>query len=157
MAEDAAAPAPRVDFYVLAGSDARARLLFACRIAEKAYLAGQRLFVRLDDAGGVQLFDELLWTFGDRSFVPHETFADDAQWQETPVLLGCGAEPTGPFDVLMNLGTALPASAGAARIIEIIDADPERRQAGRTRFRRYRDQGAEPATHPIGGPGDASG
>ena len=43
------AAAQRVDFYVLAGSEARTRLKVACRIAEKAYLAGQRVFVWLDE------------------------------------------------------------------------------------------------------------
>jgi len=31
-----------------------------------------------------------------------------------------------------------------ARVIEIIDADPECRNAGRARFRWYREQGATP-------------
>ena len=30
--------APRIDFYVLEGADDRARLVYACRLIEKAYL-----------------------------------------------------------------------------------------------------------------------
>ena len=53
-----------------AGADVRLRL--ACRVAEKAYLAKQKVVVLLDDAEALRRFDELLWTFGDGSFVPHD-------------------------------------------------------------------------------------
>jgi DNA polymerase III subunit chi len=145
-----ASAAPRVDFYVLPGTEARARLKFACRIAEKAYLADQRVFVWLDDAAELQSFDDLLWTFADRSFVPHEIFNDPQQWQHTPVLLGCQAQPQQPFDVLLNLGSEVPAAATrAGRIAEIVDAEEPRRRAGRSRFRHYRDLGLAPETHNI--------
>ncbi|HEY1726596.1 MAG TPA: DNA polymerase III subunit chi [Steroidobacteraceae bacterium] len=141
----------RVDFYVLAGSESRARLRFACRLAEKAYLAEQRVFVWCDDAPELQSFDELLWTFADRSFVPHEMFADAGQWHETPVLLGCQAQPQQNFDVLLNLGAEVPTSANhAQRIVEIVDALESRRLAGRNRFRHYRNLGLAPETHNIG-------
>jgi DNA polymerase-3 subunit chi len=142
--------APRVDFYVLAGNEARTRLKFACRIAEKAYLAGQRVFVWLDDAAELHSFDELLWTFADRSFVPHEIYSDPQQWQHTPVLLGFQAQPQQPFDVLLNLATEVPAAAAhAARVAEIVDAEEPRRRSGRNRFRHYRELGVTPETHNI--------
>jgi DNA polymerase III subunit chi len=145
-----AAAAPRVDFYVLPGSEARTRLKFACRIAEKAYLADQRVFVWLDDATELRSFDELLWTFADRSFVPHEIYSDPQQWQHTPVLLGCEAQPQQPFDVLLNLGTEVPAAAArAGRVAEIVDAEEPRRRAGRNRFRHYRELGLAPETRNI--------
>jgi len=140
----------RVDFYVLAGEDARVRLKFACRICEQAALAGQRAFVWHDDDAELERFDELLWTFADRSFVPHERFGDAQQWNDTPVLLGGGALPPEPYDLLLNLGMAVPAGAGhAARIVEIIDADEARRAAGRLRFRSYRAAGLNPETHNV--------
>ena len=145
-----AASAPKVDFYVLAGSESRARLKFACRLAEQAYLEQQRVFVWLDDAADLQSFDELLWTFADRSFVPHEVFSDAAQWHETPVLLGWQLQPQQPYDLLLNLGSKVPAAAAhAARIAEIVDAEEPRRRAGRDRFRHYRDQGVAPDTHTV--------
>ena len=135
---------------MLAGSEPRARLKFACRIAEKAYLAEQRVFVWFDDALELQGFDELLWTFADRSFVPHENFSDAQQWRDTAVLLGCEAQPQQPFDMLLNLGSEVPAAAAlAGRIAEIVDAEEPRRRAGRNRFRHYRDRGLAPETHNI--------
>jgi DNA polymerase-3 subunit chi len=140
----------RVDFYVLAGTEERARFKLACRIAEQAYLGGRRVFVWLDESQSLERFDELLWSFADRSFVPHEIYVDAQQWQETPVLLSCAAQPQQPYDVLVNLGDAIPAAAAhAARVTEFIDADEQRRRAGRNRFRQYRDRGLTPETRNI--------
>jgi DNA polymerase-3 subunit chi len=155
MAEDAGgAAAPggpqRVDFYVLPGSDSRARLKLACRLAEKAYLAQQRVLVWAQDAEELSSFDELLWSFTDRSFVPHERYEDPQQWRETAVLLACQGQTTAAPDVLLNLdSTVPPAAAQAARILEIIDSEPARLQAGRERFRQYRDRGLSPQTHRL--------
>jgi DNA polymerase-3 subunit chi len=135
----------RVDFLVLAGSEERARYKLGCRIAEQAYLAGKRVFVWLDDPQSLERFDELLWSFADRSFVPHEQYSEAQQWQHSPVLLSCSAQPQQSYDLLVNLGAAIPpAAAHAARITELIDADEQRRSAGRHRFRQYRDRGLTP-------------
>ena len=142
--------AQQVDFYVLAGEDSRARLKFACRLAEQAALAGQRVFVWTDEAAELERFDDLLWTFADRSFVPHEIYSDVRQWDEAPVLLGSGTLPAQPYDLLLNLGAVVPAGTGqAARVVEIIDADAARRAAGRLRFRAYRAAGLRPETHDV--------
>jgi DNA polymerase-3 subunit chi len=141
----------RVDFHVLAGAEPRERLKYACRVVEKAYLADQRVLVWLDTPADLAAFDELLWNFGDRSFVPHEILATEPDWEEAPVWLG-GARPVqSDCDVLLNLAAAVPPAAERAqRVIEIIDADEERRRLGRARFRAYRERGVEPATHTIG-------
>jgi len=142
----------RADFYVLEGSDARERLKFACRVVDKAFGAEQRVLVWLEDAAALQSFDDLLWTFAQDSFIPHEPVSPESNWEDAPVLLSCGAPAPPGVDVLINLAERVPpAASGAARVIEIIDADPARRQAGRVRFKQYRDQGVEPTTHNIGG------
>ncbi len=135
---------------MLPGSEPRARLKFACRIAEQAFLDDLKVFVWLDDAAELRSFDELLWTFADRSFVPHEIFSDAGQWQDTPVLLCCDATPAQGFDLLLNLGSEVPAAAAAARrIVEIVDAQESQRRAGRNRFRHYRELGLAPETHNV--------
>jgi DNA polymerase-3 subunit chi len=141
----------QVEFYVLEGSDARARWRFACQEIEKAYLAGEHVFVALEDEADLQAFDNLLWTFADRSFVPHEPWAASSAWDDTPVLLGASAAAPSGAQLLVNLASALPSGvAEAARVIEIIDADEGRRRAGRVRFRQYRERGLEPLTRNLG-------
>ena len=45
---------PRIDFYVSDEPGADVRLRLACRVAEKAYLAKQKVVVWLDDADSLQ-------------------------------------------------------------------------------------------------------
>ena len=137
----------RVDFYLLEGSDSRTRWKFACQEIEKAFLADERVLVWLDPAD-LAAFDELLWTFADRSFVPHEPVGPDSDWEESPVLLSAGPAPPSVPHVIVNLATELaPGTALVIRVVEIIDGDAARRLAGRSRFKRYRELGVEPVTH----------
>lgn len=147
--------APRVDFYVLASDDAAARLRFACRLVEKAWLQRHRVRVQFDAAGELEAFDEMLWTFSDRSFVPHHRLGADSPAPApapAPVVLADSADPDGcDGDLIVNLTGAMPAGFERfQRIAEVVDADAARRQRGRERFRAYRERGIEPETHDMG-------
>jgi DNA polymerase-3 subunit chi len=147
MAADAGA---QVDFYVTPSAEPDARLRLACRITEKAYLAGHRVLVWCPVAADRDRFDDLLWTFGDRSFVPHDVVDDAARHGEAPVTVTGGGTPAEDPDVLVNLDAAVPAfAARARRIVECVDGDEARRASGRQRFRAYRDLGLAPGTHQV--------
>ena len=62
----------RVDFYVQAAEAPKGHLTLACRVTEKAYQAGHRIYLRCEDAQQANELDELLWTFSQSSFVPHQ-------------------------------------------------------------------------------------
>ena len=142
--------APRVDFYVSDEAGADVRLRLACRVAEKAYLAKQKVVVLLE-ADDLRRFDELLWTFGDGSFVPHDAVNAASADCEAPVALTTGALPPTHTDVLLNLCAAVPAAIGNfTRVAEFLDARPEVRAAGRERFKAYRARSIEPQTHNVG-------
>lgn len=146
MGKPPAAP-PRVDFYIL-GEGRGDRESFACRLAETAFRRDLRVFVLTCDDAQARRMDERLWTFRDVSFVPHARLGDAAA-PPAPVLIGTRREAPGP-DVLINLTDQVPPDhAGLARIAEIIGADAADREAGRSRFRRYRELGMEPAAHHI--------
>jgi DNA polymerase-3 subunit chi len=138
-----------VDFYVIDEVSPRARLRTACRVVEKAYLAGHTVLVWHTELEELKEFDDLLWTFGDGSFVPHEPLAAGG-FATAPVLLSMGTAPPAPFDVLVNLAAEVPGCVESAqRIAEFIDGDPARRAAGRNRFRVYKDRGVQPTTHNL--------
>ncbi len=150
----------RIDFSVLPDAGGTARLRLASRIVEREYLEGRRVLVWSDDAQALAAFDDQLWTFSDRAFVPHETLGSATGpvvgAEAVPVLLAAGSAANDlagdAFALLLNLGTDVPAFASRyARIAEVIDNDAERRQAGRQRFKRYRDQGLAPVTHNLAG------
>lgn len=150
----------RVDFYVVEGIAAMARQRVACRLAEKAYLASQRALIWHTDRAELQALDDLLWTFADGSFVPHDWLTspsgdtDNSRERvsdmHAPVLLSAGTPPTEEFDFVVNLAADLPPFLHLARrIAEIVDGDEERRRAGRVRFKAYRELGIGPVTHTL--------
>lgn len=141
---------PRIDFYVSADAGEPARLRLACRIAEKAYLAKQKVVVLCADAEVLRRFDEMLWTFADGTFVPHDTVNAAGLPCDAPVALTTGSLPAGHADVLVNLGDSVPPSFEQfARVAEFLDARPEVRAAGRDRFKTYRGKSIEPQTHNV--------
>ncbi|HEY7887703.1 MAG TPA: DNA polymerase III subunit chi [Steroidobacteraceae bacterium] len=142
----------RVDFYVIEGTTAAARLKVACRLAEKAYLASQRTLIWHTDRAELEALDDLLWTFADGSFVPHDWLTSNAAAAEAPVLLSAGSPPAAAFDFVVNLAADPPPLLHLTRrIAEIIDGDEGRRRAGRARFKAYRELGVEPGTHALRG------
>ena len=83
----------RVDFYLLKDTGNAAGPLFTCcRLAEKAYMQGHRIFINTESALQLQQLDDLLWTFRDGSFLPHAICGDDNA-DEQPILLGHDSEP----------------------------------------------------------------
>ncbi len=141
---------PRVDFYLSEQPGGDARLRLACRVAEKAYLANQKVVAISDDAETLRRFDDLLWTFGDGSFVPHDTVTADGARCDAPVALTTGPLPADHADVLINLGATVPvAFEKFGRVAEFLDSRPEIRAAGRERFKAYRGKAIEPQTHNV--------
>lgn len=136
---------------MVADASPTAQLMIACRITEKAWKAGSTVLIQHGDSSELGRLDALLWTAGnEQSFIPHEIATDAPHLNGTPVVLNTGTGPTAPVDVLINLRPLLPERPElAARIIEIIDADPARRAAGRERFKAYRERGFALETHDI--------
>lgn len=141
----------RVDFYVLKGTAPKDRRTLACRLAEKAYLKNLSVILLGASAEEAKALDDLLWTFSDRSFVPHRYLeGDDIEAAAEPVRLTASLQGVGSADLLVNLSDRLPADlARYARIAEIIDADPERRRLGRERFKSYREHKLVLETHQL--------
>jgi DNA polymerase III subunit chi len=126
----------RIDFHTNVGDS----LLYACRLARKAYLAGQPLIV-LAEAARLRAFDERLWTFSPLDFVPH-CMADDALAARTPVVLTTDLERAPHHHVLLNLGATVPAQfARFERLLEVVGNAEDELIAGRERYRFYRDRG----------------
>ena len=141
----------RVDFYVLKSATPKQRWIFACRLAEKAYLNDLKIVILQDNLSDAKALDELLWTFNERSFVPHELCVDENFDAATPVHLGLDAGKLPAVDLLVNLTDRMPQGLDRfARVAEIMDADPERLRLGRERFKSYRDLKVTMQSHQIG-------
>lgn len=147
----------RIDFYVLKDAAAAARDRFACRLVEKAWRLKHSVYLHAASNSDARRLDGLLWTFDDRSFLPHALDApdlDDGLAAATPVRVGASDEPSFDAQVLVNLGDEVPLFfSRCERVAEIVGGDDETRARARDRFRFYRDRGYEIETHQIGGDG----
>ena len=140
----------RVDFYVLKSAAAKQRWAFACRLAEKAYLRDLRVVILNETQADAQALDDLLWTFNERSFVPHEVCLAGSPNRAAPVHLTLDLANAPSADLLVNLAPRVPAQMQRyARIAEVIDGDEERRRLGRERFKSYRDLKLALETHQL--------
>jgi DNA polymerase III subunit chi len=161
----------RVDFYVLKSSTAQQRWTFACRLTEKAYLRDLKVVLLGDTLAEVEAIDALLWTFSERSFVPHDihrgrpsapgaassaaaaarsAVAPASPASAAAVQLTQDLDSVGSADLLVNVSTRLPGKLDRfARVAEIIDADDERRRLGRERFKAYRELKLAVETHQL--------
>jgi DNA polymerase III subunit chi len=141
----------RVDFYVLKSAAAKQRWGFACRLTEKAYLRDLRIVIVNDTLADAQALDDLLWTFNERSFIPHKICLDEHS-MDPATKVHLTVEPAADIsaDLLVNLAARLPAHwERYTRIAEIIDAEDERRRLGRERFKTYRDLKLTLETHQL--------
>lgn len=136
-----------IDFYILAGAEPGGRERLACRIADKAAALGHRVLLNASDAPHARQVDELLWTFRDDAFLPHGLLPAET---DAPVLIGAGEEPPEPAYLLINLADTVPAFfTRFERVAEVVSDEPAVRDAGRERFRFYRDRGYSLRTHKL--------
>ncbi|ACO77393.1 DNA polymerase III subunit chi [Azotobacter vinelandii CA] len=130
---------PQVDFYILPSADPAARLDFACKLTEKAWRLGRRIYLHCQDAPQRETLDARLWSFKSEAFLPHGLFEEDA---DAPIALGLGDDPGSHRDLLINLALSVPSfCARFERIAELVVSEPVIRQATRASYRLYRERG----------------
>jgi DNA polymerase-3 subunit chi len=140
---------PEVDFYIVSDPEQSGLLRAACRVVEKAWSQGLRVHVLAADEEQASRMDEMLWTFRQDSFVPHERWHGDEP-SGVRVLIATPACVAQDADVLVNLGADIPSwYRHCGRIAELVATDPGHRASGRERYRIYRDAGAELRTHEV--------
>lgn len=137
----------QVDFYVLDRVGEQARNTLACKLAEKAWRMENTIHIHTMNQTDAERLDELLWTFRDGSFVPHELIGGDTN---APVTIGFGESTGEPRDLLITLCDEIPAFANTfPRVAELVTADEDCRAKSRLRYAAYRDQGYKIETHKI--------
>ena len=132
-----------IDFYF----NAEDRLQVACRLAGKAMKQGQRLLIYAPQAETAARLDKMLWTWPATGFVPH-CAVHSRLAAETPVLIASADEAPEGCEVLLNLGADCPPHFERfPRLLEVVDAAD--REAGRTRYRFYKERGYKISNHDL--------
>jgi len=139
----------RISFYILKGSEAYDRQVFACRLIEKAYKQGHHIYIHTDNTEQAEQVNQTLWSFRADSFVPHQLM-DGENTEHCPVLIGSNTKPPRLMDLLINLSTEQPDFFSQfERVAEFINDDQQLKIMGRERYRFYQQRGYELTTHKI--------
>jgi len=139
----------QIDFYVLGENVPGNRFTLACRLAEKAWQQGRRVYLHTDSDADSSHLDRLLWTYRDGSFLPHG-LAGQADPAFNPILIGNAEHAGEEHDVLVNLASEVPDFFSRFdRVLEPLDADAGVRSAGRKRYSFYRERGYRLSSHDI--------
>ncbi|MGB1254305.1 MAG: DNA polymerase III subunit chi [Thiolinea sp.] len=138
----------RVSFYVGKSQSLQARLRLACKLVEKAHMQALNTYIHLDSWTTCQQLDELIWTYSDLSFIPHNIAP--AIEDGVRVQLGYDFEPMENCDFLINLSNDIPEFFPRfARLAEILDQESDVLHAGRQRYKFYRDRGYNMDYHQL--------
>lgn len=139
---------PKVDFYLIPEISLESGLGFICRLLDKAYQQKNQVYVQLENETLAKTLDDLLWTFRDDAFIPHG-FVNETFKVNPPVLLSYQQQPAkNHTDILLNLTqNILPFYTQFKRVIEIVPS--EGKTIGRKKFKHYKNENYEPATHDL--------
>lgn len=129
-----------IDFYhVTKGSlyDAAALL------SEKVFQAGMRAVVTLSNVEEVEEFDHKLWTYKQKSFVPHGN-QKSGYAEHQPIWLTDFQENPNGAEVLINVGLSPESEFGSfKRILDIFNGfDEDAVSKARARWKVYKTRGA---------------
>jgi DNA polymerase-3 subunit chi len=143
-----------VSFYTLEGvQEAQQRLLFACRLTNKAYRSGLSVLIHTANAEQTATMDKLLWEAPASSFLPHGTSGKDQE----RVRIDHSDEPGSHDSLLINLSTGVPGFCSRfERIFEIVVFDPDIHAQTRENYKFYKDRGFPLSLHKITPAGDAT-
>lgn len=127
------------------------KLGYALRLLRKAYRASAHVVV-IGPAATLDELDRNLWCFDPLEFIPHVRLragqARAPRLDATPLWLVDEARDAPKRQVLVNLGTSLATGFESFdRLIEIVSADDDDRQAGRQRWKHYSERGYSIVRH----------
>jgi DNA polymerase III subunit chi len=134
-----------IDFYFNAAD----RLQVACRLAGKALAQGKHMLVYASEPETASRIDRVLWTWPATGFVPHCALHDPLA-PDTPVLIAAGEETPPRCELLLNLSPQCPPHFERfERLLEVVGTEDAEREAGRSRYRYYRERGYSIANHDL--------
>ena len=135
----------KVDFYVYELSDYQFYQTLVCNLVEEAYNQENNILLLCENEESCETLDELLWTFKDVSFIPHEKKLNNKILTQHINLTKKKHSL-----ILMNLTYSFPDFLETHdRVIEMSGYDEDSRQKARLNFKRYKTMNFEINSVPI--------
>ena len=139
---------PRADFYLIQKPRFREDpLLLVCELARKAFDANLPALVLARDADQAEQLDDLLWSFDDDAYIPHQIAGDDED-DLAPVLIATPDTDTPIRQLVINLRDAA-VEGGFDRVLEVVPADDSARGPLRERWKQYKSRGFDLKKHDM--------
>jgi DNA polymerase-3 subunit chi len=131
----------RVDFYHLTRSSLEAALP---RLLEKVVQSGARAVVMAGSKERVDALSAHLWTYNDRSFLPHGSHADGFAERQPIWLTEADENPNGATVLIITDGARSDKVAAFERCLELFDGNDDAAvSAARQRWTGYKESGHE--------------
>jgi DNA polymerase-3 subunit chi len=128
-----------VDFYLLQAHQASDRTDFACRLVDKAFRRGHRIYLHTADKPTATALSQQLWSFRPGSFLPHGFLGDK---DSDVIAIGWGEDPGEQQDLMINLDLKVPAFIGRfKRVVEVVVQEPAIRDPLRESWKHYKHYG----------------
>ncbi|MDD3802645.1 DNA polymerase III subunit chi [Desulfuromonas thiophila] len=134
---------PQVEFIRLQKPE-KARYL--CQLAEELLQQRQRVLMLVEDDEQALALDRFLWTWNKGSFLPHAWDNGAVECHDEPICICSQPRNGNGARVLLAAAPApLAFSRTFSRVIDFAETyDPQRLQAARERFARWRELGCAP-------------
>ena len=141
-----------IDFYLLNAQVKQEIYPFLCRLIDKAYQQYAHLLIQTDSPEEAHYLDDLLWTFRDISFIPHQPIRH-VSLSDAIFIGDTGESDTISTHILFNLTANVPTDLGQfSRIIELVSTEKKSKSQAREKYKRYKDQNHVITTHNLSQP-----
>ncbi len=139
-----------VDFYLVSEPLISEAYRFVCRLVDKAYTQKCCVYVHANSPEEAKTLDDLLWTFRDDAFIPHELFEKNPPSPNVPIQIGYKTVPESDQNILVNLTEQVPEFFQQfKRVLEIVPNNDAAKKISRNKFRTYREKNCEMTTHNL--------
>lgn len=132
-----------IDFNILENASAMQTWHYACHEIAKRYQANETIFIYTDNQDDAKRLDDLLWTFTEDSFIPHNILTT-TNTASSPIQIGYAENicDNPYFVTAINLSQeTLKNFSNYKNLVEIVFPEPAKQQLARVRYKQYRDQG----------------
>jgi DNA polymerase-3 subunit chi len=128
-------------YFIILTSAVKQRIV--CDLVEKCYLSGKRVWVYCQDESTARLYDNLLWTWKQSSFIPHVYCSEPQADPSEPVVLSDNINGTADYEYLILVEpVALDELDGFTTILDFAEKyDQAQLLKSRARFKEYSAKG----------------
>jgi DNA polymerase-3 subunit chi len=138
-----------IDFYLIPEKNLSESYRFICRLIDKAYQQKRKVYVHTNSLDESKIIDDLLWTFRDDAFVPHNIFSNNLI-SIAPIQIGHEIIPDNFNDILLNLTKIFPQDfTQFQRVLEIVPNNEDDKKISRQKYRLYQEKNCEIKSHDL--------